>query len=92
MTGILIDSNNDLIIQDGTLCLGNNAEQNAQLIIVAEKGEFKEYPQLGVGVSQFVKSVNRTKEMLRAIRIQLGLDNIKPKTIEFNNGKLQIDL
>lgn len=78
------------IIKDGTLQIGDTTEQNAQVIITAERGEFKEYPQLGVGLSQFLKSVGREREMIRAIKIQLALDGIKSPEISFNQGKLQV--
>lgn len=92
MTALILDSNNELVIQHGTLALGDTRDQNASLIVLAEKGEFKEHPQLGVGISQFLKSVNREKELQRAIRVQLALDGIRPKEIEYQNGKLKIEL
>jgi hypothetical protein len=92
MTALILDSNNELVIQHGTLALGDTRDQNASLIVLAEKGEFKEHPQLGVGISQFLKSVNREKELQRAIRVQLALDGIRPKEIEYQNGKLHIEL
>lgn len=92
MTALILDNNNELVIQHGTLALGDTRDQNASLIVLAEKGEFKEHPQLGVGISQFLKSVNREKELQRAIRVQLALDGIRPKEIEYQNGKLHIEL
>ncbi len=92
MTALILDSTNELVIQHGTLALGDTRDQNASLIVLAEKGEFKEHPQLGVGISQFLKSVNREKELQRAIRVQLALDGIRPKEIEYQNGKLHIEL
>lgn len=92
MNALILDKDNEPVIKDGTLAIGETREQNAQLIITAEKGEFKEYPQLGVGISQFLKSTGREKELLRAIRVQLALDGIKPQTIDYNDGKLNIEL
>lgn len=92
MNALILDKDNELVIKDGTLAIGETREQNAQLIILAEKGEFKEHPQLGVGISQFLKSTGREKELLRAIRVQLALDGIRPRTIDYNNGKLNIEL
>lgn len=80
------------IIKDGSMEIGITDEQNAQVIILAERGEFKEHPQLGVGLSQFLKSVGRERELVRAIRIQLALDGINNPEISFNEGKLQIKL
>ena len=93
MKGILLHTEtNDIIIRNGMMATGTTDEQNAQLIVLAEKGEFKEYPQLGVGISQFLKSTGREKELLRAIRIQLALDGIRPKQLTYQNGKLNIEI
>lgn len=92
MNALILDRDNEPVIKDGTLAIGETREQNAQLIITAEKGEFKEHPQLGVGISQFLKSTGREKELLRSIRVQLALDGIKPQTIDYNDGKLNIEL
>ena len=93
MKGILLTQDTfDVIIKNGTLQTGDTDEQNAQIIILAEQGEFKEHPQLGVGLSQFLKSVGRERELIRAIRIQLALDGIKNPEISFNENKLQIKL
>lgn len=80
------------IVKDGSMQIDTTDEQNAQIIILAERGEFKEHPQLGVGLSQFLKSVGRERELVRAIRIQLALDGIKNPEISFNEGKLQVKL
>ena len=80
------------IIKDGSMEIGITDEQNAQVIILAEQGEFKEHPLLGVGLTKFLKSVGREREIVRAIRIQLALDGIKNPEISFNEGKLQIKL
>ena len=93
MKGILLTQDTfDVIIKNGTLQTGDTNEQNAQIIILAEQGEFKEHPLLGVGLTKFLKSVGREREIVRAIRIQLALDGIKNPEISFNEGKLQIQL
>ena len=93
MKGLMTDmATGDLLLNNGTLAIGDTSEQCAQMIVVAEKGEFKEYPQLGVGISQFLKSVGLEGEMLRNIRVQLSLDGIKPKELTFTDGKLRIEL
>ena len=93
MKGILLHTEtNDIVIRNGTMATGTTDEQNAQLIVLAEKGEFKEHPQLGVGISQFLKSTGRENELLRTIRIQLALDGIRPKQLTYQNGKLNIEI
>ncbi len=77
---------------NGTLSLGDTREQNAQLILVAEKGEFKEWPTLGVGLHKYINSTGRDREMLREVKLQLSLDNITPQSITISDGKLKVEL
>ena len=93
MKGILLHNElGDIVIRNGTMATGTTDEQNAQLIVLAEKGEFKEYPQLGVGISQFLKSTGRENELLRTIRIQLALDGIRPKQLTYQNAILHLEI
>lgn len=92
MTGIQLNSDYDLLIKNGHLTLGETQEQNAQLIVCSEKGEWKEYPQLGTGITRFLKSTGREREMLREIKVQLALDGIKNPTISITDGQLKIEL
>lgn len=93
MKGILLHSEtNDIVLRNGTMAIGTTDDQNAQLIVLAEKGEFKEYPQLGVGISQFLKSSGRDNELLRTIRVQLALDGIRPKQLTYQNKQLHIEI
>ncbi len=93
MSGIQINATTgDLLISDGTLSIGDVREQNAQLIVISERGEFKEYPTLGVGLSKYVNSTGKEREMLREIKVQLALDGINNPTIEIVEGKLNIEI
>lgn len=92
MKGIQTNPQGDLLIQNGSLTIADTSEQNAQMIVCAEKGEFKEYPQLGVGITRYLKSVGREREMLREIKVQLSFDGVKNPKISFDNGQLKIDV
>jgi hypothetical protein len=61
--GILLDNNYDLIIQvrrdaqgkiSGGLSVGDVTYQNQALLLLAHKGEFKENPTAGVGITDMV--------------------------------------
>lgn len=92
MIGIELNQENDIVVRNGSLALSETSEQNAQLIVCANKGEFKEFPQLGVGIINFLKTTNSEKTMLREIKVQLALDGIKDAKISFNNSQIKIDL
>lgn len=47
---------NDLIIQNGDFVVENSELQQAQAIIQAAPGEFKQFPLVGVGIEQFIGS------------------------------------
>lgn len=70
MNGILTDSNYNLkivpvrlangLIASG-LVVGNIDYQRCRMIIEAQKGEFKEFPTLGFGIDNYLKSVTQQK-------------------------------
>ena len=92
-TAIQIDNTTgDLMIESGALAIGNTNEQNAHLILTAEKGEFKEYPQLGVGAIKYIRTVGTEKMLMREVAVQLALDGYINPIVAFNNGKLNIEV
>jgi hypothetical protein len=70
MNGMLIDETGDLIIKPvrenglitSGLVIGNNDYQCVRLVIEAQKGEFKEYPTLGFGIDNYLKSPDDVKQ------------------------------
>ncbi|MDE6483477.1 MAG: hypothetical protein K2L01_06960 [Rikenellaceae bacterium] len=101
-TGILIDPDTgDLrlslvrdrhgLITEG-LEIGETAYQNQALILQAFKGEFKEHPVLGAGISDMVCD-HETAGWKREIAIQLESDGMKINEcrLDINDNKLTID-
>ncbi|MBR4137840.1 MAG: hypothetical protein IKU05_05455 [Bacteroidales bacterium] len=82
----------DLVFTNGDLAIGDSDEQNALLILDAEKGEYKEYPQVGVGLRKYLKSTGREREIRREIAVQLGLDGYDNANIETDNGTIKIEI
>lgn len=72
--------------------VGTTTFQNQALILQASKGEFKEYPTLGVGISDILGD-NEATGWKREIALQLKADGMKVKTVELDlkNNKLTID-
>lgn len=100
--GILLDpETGDLLVaaqQDAAgviaqgLEIGTTTFQNQALILQAVKGEFKEYPTLGVGISDILGDDEMTG-WKREIALQLEADGMKVKTVDLDlkNNKLTID-
>ncbi len=101
-TGILLDpATGDLLVaarRDAAglvaqgLEVGTTTFQNQALILQAAKGEFKEYPTLGVGISDILGDDEMTG-WKREITLQLEADGMKVKTVglDLTNNKLTID-
>ncbi len=101
-TGILLDpATGDLAVsarRDGAgliaqgLEVGTATFQNQALILRAAKGEFKEYPTLGAGISDALGD-NETTGWRREIALQLEADGMKVKTVDLDlkNNKLTVD-
>ncbi len=97
--GILLDDKMDFhvvgernekgLIETG-LIIGDVTKQNQRIIIMAEKGEIKEAPLLGVGIASFLDDDNPS-ELLREIRTNLRKDGQKVKSCGFKQGVLVIE-
>lgn len=77
-----------LVVQG--LSVGEVTAQNQAVILRAVKGEFKEYPALGVGISEMLND-DETKLWAREISLQLEADGMQVRHVEFNGNKLVID-
>lgn len=98
--GITLNDNGDLFVQvlrDSSglitqgIVVGENDAENISLIIGSNKGDFKEYPVLGIG-EQYLKSVGRTSEIIADVQTQLELDGYKATVQMSDDGKLVIDV
>jgi hypothetical protein len=91
--GILIGGNGDLEIQvrceNGLIVsgivIGESDYQNIDFLVRANKGDFKEYPILGVGAEKWLKSVEKQEALRREIAVQLGADGYKTNDISVSN-------
>lgn len=80
-TGILLDEDTgDIainVVRDANgkivsgLTLGDITYQSIRLVVLSDKGDFKEHPVLGVGAERYLKSVGREHELRREIAVQL---------------------
>ncbi len=83
---ILVDSNNDLLIENGDFVIDSSDIQHVDHIITAQKGEYKETPQLGFGVINYLKSNTTKTKFKRNLRVQLNFDGYQNPKIDLKNG------
>jgi hypothetical protein len=91
MNDLLLDENGDLSIVNGEFAIGFSDNQHQEHILLAHKGEFKEFPEIGVGIHAMLDDDDYT-DMLIEIKKNLEYDGMKIKNVRFDeNGNLDID-
>ncbi len=81
----------DLQVVDGDFAIGNPTAQNIELLLISQKSEWKQHPQVGVGLADWLKG--ETPAGLKAeIKRQLKADGMKINTVKvLRDGALHID-
>lgn len=100
--GLILDDTGDLDIQAqrddsemivSGLAIGETDFQCIDMVVIANKGDFKEYPVLGVGAEKYLKSVDRAAEFRREISVQLEAIGYPKADVKVSdNGELEIDV
>lgn len=90
-TDFLLGSDGDLQIENGDFVTGQSDEQNVALILAVNKGAFKQFPLVGVGIKRYING-KLDSQLERQIRLQLAADGYSVKAIGLdNNDELNID-
>ncbi len=81
----------DLQIKNGDFVVGYSNEQHQKHILLANKGEYKEFPEVGVGIVQMIADDLYT-EMLIETKKQLEYDGMEIDDISLDEyGKMLIE-
>lgn len=89
-TGIQLTDDYDLNISDGALQVGDVQAQNMALILITNPGEFKENPEVGVGIESWVNDDNPSDLKLE-IKKQLKADDYTVSSVSIDGGDLNIN-
>lgn len=91
MKDLIFDENGDLAIVNGDFVIGESNNQHQKDILIATKGEIKEFPEIGVGIAAMLSDDDYTDLLIEAKK-NLEYDGMKINNIEFTtDGKLHID-
>lgn len=79
MKGLLIDvQTGDLLIEDGTLAIGETSQQVIEHALVAARGEFRERPLIGAEAAKMQGGITsrlwcaKAKQMCRAAGVEVS--------------------
>ena len=90
MTGIQIGDDYDMVVKDGSLLVGDTTAQNQAVIIASHKGEFKEQPSVGVGISDMLLD-HDSLAWRQEIREQLEIDGQTVNKITVTKTGITVD-
>lgn len=84
------DGTVDLEVADGGMAVGETQSQEAALVLMTQKGEWKEHPLVGVGLADAVGDED-TRYWKREITEQMARIGIKIKGVSIKDGQLTIN-
>ena len=101
MNGILLD--NDLSLQilkqvqdDGlitsSLVIGAIDYQRCRMIIEAQKGEFKEFPTLGLGIDNYLKGFGKKQQFVTELTKELKSDGMATARVIVGDDITEFDV
>jgi hypothetical protein len=92
MKGILLDENNDLLIDNGSLAIGDAGMQNAYMVLRMAQGEIKEDPIAGANLQRHIRGRSNVATIRKEInialkRIGMRLEDVAQESKTFINNK-----
>lgn len=92
MKGIILDDDKDIQVSNGSVVVGDIANQNLEILLLSEKGEIREAPLRGVGIRRFVDDEDPAM-LLQAIRNEVATEGMALDNIGITaDGKLEIEV
>lgn len=81
--------NDDIVFENGDLLIGQADSQHQKHILIAEKGEYKQFPELGVGILNLLNSEDATAMLIEAKR-NFEYDRMRVKELRFTDDNTLI--
>ncbi len=90
---IITDETGDLSLQDGDILLGFSDSQHVEHIILADKGHYRQFPLIGVGLARYLNGNINPVALEQEISLNLESDNYSVKRVQIDpNDLAQIDI
>lgn len=82
---ILLDQNGELQQDGNDVLMGDASNNYIEAIVVSDKGNFIEFPLLGVGIYKYVNSDSSQAKIVKEIKKQLKYDVFKNPLVNAAN-------
>ena len=88
---VILDEQYELQMVNGDFAVGESTAQHEKLLIVSNKGEWRQYPISGVGIGRYVND-EAPGSLITAINTELKNDGMTVNSLRVNaDGKIEID-
>jgi len=91
MDDIKIDERFDLLFADGDFVIEESTEQHQQLLLLSNKGDWRENPATGVGALAYLKDVKEDSGLMPEIKEQFEKDGMQVNNIQETDTGFNID-
>ena len=91
MKGILIDiETGDLLVEDGSMVIGDTEAQTVEVVLTANRGEFKESPLIG---GEIVKQLSGGIDVMwpGEVKRMLSACGVDCERVRYENGEIIIE-
>ena len=88
---LLLDEDLDLAIVRGDVVVGESTLQHQALLLLSNKGEWRESPTVGVGLNRYLLEDAPADELRQVIRKELERDGQRVGRIEVSEGMPAIE-
>lgn len=89
MTDITLDTDLDLLVRNGDIEMGESTLQHEKLLLLTEKGHWRQYPFVGIGIQQYLLD-DDLSPLPEEIQKQYELDGLTVYALDvYSNGKIR---
>lgn len=81
---ILLGTDFDLLIQGGDFATGESTRQHQQCLLIAESGQYKQNPTMGVGTFSFTNDDETLENLKKAIQKNFEADGMSIEQLKVN--------
>jgi phage baseplate assembly protein W len=83
-TDILLDESGDLDISGGDLTAGESTQQHIRLILLTQKGQWKDSPVIGADIARIINN-EKQQNLRQTIQKELEIDGLTVRRIELGD-------
>lgn len=89
---IMINEAYDIAIESGDFVIGENLNQQVACLLAANKGDYKQSPDMGVGLDNYLLDDEDQTAMNREFRVQATKERLRVNSFQMRNGQLYLDV